>query len=75
MLEFGDAIINWMDKTAPALLLRSLRQRRSPLSRMRLSQLRKTAKEAAKKVTVHIVSKGKTNPATKKPVKKTGKQK
>jgi isocitrate dehydrogenase len=69
--EFGDAIINWMDKT-PKVERSALKSSKSQKSKVVAKK--KAAREPAKKVFATSSSKGK-KPAAKKPVKKTGKQK
>jgi isocitrate dehydrogenase len=72
--EFGDAIINWMDKTAPAPVAAKTAPAKKSVVKKAVKSVKKTAKKAAKKVTATSSSKGK-KPAAKKPVKKTGKKK
>ena len=73
--EFGDAIINWMDKEIPAPKV--VAAKTAPVKKTvkkAAKSVKKVAKKATKKVVAATSSKGK-KPAAKKPVKKAGKKK
>jgi len=74
--EFGNAIINWMDKTAPAPVAAKTTPAKKAVARKAVKKVAKKAapKKTAKKVVATSSSKGK-KPVAKKPVKKAGKKK
>jgi isocitrate dehydrogenase len=68
--EFGDAIINWMDKTPKPV--KAVAAKAAPAKKSVAKKAVKSVKKTAKKVALKKVVK---KPATKKPAKKAGKKK